>query len=140
MAERPPEEEAALERYGRNLGIAFQLVDDMLDFSAHPTELGKCVGDDFRDGKITLPIILAWARGDEEERAFWRRTLEQLDQRPEDLERAIHLIERHGGLAETLSRARAYARIAVGALSPFPDGPERRALIEAAAFATERSF
>ena len=76
LAERPHSEEEALDRFGRNLGIAFQLVDDMLDFSARQAELGKSVGDDFRDGKITLPVLLAFARGDEEERAFWRRTLE----------------------------------------------------------------
>jgi octaprenyl-diphosphate synthase len=140
MAERPPEEEEALDCFGRNLGIAFQLVDDMLDFSAHQSELGKSVGDDFRDGKVTLPILVAFARGDDEERVFWRRTLEGLDQRPGDLERAIRLVARRGGLAETLARARAYAATAIDALSMFRDGVERRALIEAAAFATERGF
>ena len=106
VAERPHEEEMALDRFGRDLGIAFQLVDDMLDFSARQTELGKSIGDDFRDGKVTLPILLAFARGDEEERAFWRRTLEEMDQCPADLEHATALVERHGALAETLSRAR----------------------------------
>jgi len=139
IAGRPPEEEAALDRFGRDLGIAFQLVDDMLDFSACETELGKSIGDDFRDGKVTLPILLAFARGDDAERAFWRRTLEDMDQQTGDLERATALVERHGALAETLCRARGYAASAVDALSIFPDGPERRALIEAASFATERS-
>ena len=109
VAERPPAEEEALERFGRNLGIAFQLIDDMLDFSARQSELGKSVGDDFRDGKITLPILIALARGDAEERAFWRRTLEDGDQRPGDLERAMRLVERRGALAETL-RARGLRR------------------------------
>jgi octaprenyl-diphosphate synthase len=140
MAERPREEEEALDRFGRNLGIAFQLVDDMLDFSAHPSELGKTVGDDFRDGKVTLPILLAFARGEEEERAFWRRTIEELDQRPGDLDQAIGLVERCGALAETLTRARGYAAGAIDALATFRDGAERRALIEAAIFATERRF
>jgi octaprenyl-diphosphate synthase len=140
MAERPHAEEEALDCFGRNLGIAFQLVDDMLDFSAHQSELGKSVGDDFRDGKVTLPVLVAFARGDEEERTFWRRTIEDLDQRPGDLEQAIRLVARRGALAETLARARAYATTAIDALSIFQDGVERRALIEAAAFATERSF
>src|ERR1043166_7157173 len=140
LADRPVEEDAALGRYGRNLGIPYQLVDDMLDFSAHPSEFGKSVGDDFRDGKITLPIVLAYARGDGEERAFWRRTLEQGEQGPGDLERALRLVERHGALAETRARARAYAAAAVEALSPFPATHLRRALAEAAAFATERGF
>ncbi len=139
MAERPREEEEALDRFGRNLGIAFQLVDDMLDFSARQTELGKCVGDDFRDGKVTLPILVAYGRGDQEERAFWHRALEEMDQRAGDLEQAIELVERHGALAETLSRARAYGATAIDALAIFHDCIERRALIEAAAFATERS-
>jgi octaprenyl-diphosphate synthase len=140
MAERPSEEEEALDRFGRNLGIAFQLVDDMLDFSARQTELGKSVGDDFRDGKVTLPILVAFARGDEEERAFWRRTIEEQDQRAGDLERAIRVVERRGALSETLSRARAYAASAIDALSLFRDGVERRALMDAAGFATERAF
>jgi octaprenyl-diphosphate synthase len=139
LAGRPHEEEEALDRYGRNLGIAFQLVDDMLDFSARQSELGKSIGDDFRDGKVTLPILIAFARGDRDERAFWHRALEDMDQRPGDLERAIALIERHGAAAETLSRARTYAAAAVDSLSNFCDCVERRALIEAAGFATERS-
>jgi len=140
MTERPQEEEDALDRFGRNLGVAFQLVDDMLDFSAHPTELGKSIGNDFRDGKVTLPILVAFARGDKGERAFWRRTIEEQDQRAGDLEQAIRLLERRGALAETLSRARSYAATAIGALSIFRDGIERRALIDAAGFAAERAF
>jgi octaprenyl-diphosphate synthase len=138
LAGRPRAEEEALDRFGRNLGIAFQMVDDMLDFSARQPELGKSIGDDFRDGKVTLPILVALARGDEEERAFWRRTLEKMEQRAGDLERALHLFQRHGALAETLSRARAYAATAIDALAIFPDGAERQALIEAACFATDR--
>src|SRR5205814_5109225 len=85
VAERPHEEETALDRFGRDLGIAFQLVDDMLDFSARQSEIGKSLGDDFRDGKGTLPILLAFARGDEEQRTFWRRTLEAMAQCRADL-------------------------------------------------------
>src|SRR5205807_2448485 len=127
IAERPHEEEVALDRFGRDLGIAFQLVDDMLDFSARQSEIGKSIGDDFRDGKVTLPILIAFARGDEEEQAFWHRTLEDMEQCPDDLEHATALVERRGALAETLSRARSYAASAIDALSIFPDGPERRA-------------
>jgi octaprenyl-diphosphate synthase len=140
VAGRPAEEEEALDRFGRNLGTAFQLVDDMLDFSASQAELGKTVGDDFRDGKITLPVLLAFARGDQTEQGFWRRTLEDLDQRPGDLEHAIHLVERRGALAETLDRSRRYVVAAIDALAMFRDGPERQALIAAAAFAGDRSF
>ena len=140
LAERPADDETALERFGHNLGIAYQLIDDMLDFSAHEAELGKSVGDDFRDGKITLPIVIAFARGDAEERAFWRRTLEEGDQGPGDLDHAIRLLQRSGALAETRARAGCYAAEAAAALAPFPDGPLRRALVETAAFATARGF
>ena len=88
VADRPAAEEAALAAYGDNLGIAFQLIDDALDYSARQAQLGKSVGDDFREGKITLPVLLAFARGGETERAFWRRTLEDLEQREGDLEHA----------------------------------------------------
>ena len=140
IAERPAAEEQALGRFGRNLGVAYQLIDDMLDFSARQSELGKSVGDDFRDGKITLPILIAFARGDAEERAFWRRTLEDGEQDAADLARAIQLVERRGALAETLRRAELYAAEAAAALDVFADGPMRRALIEAAAFTTARGF
>ena len=140
LADRSSDDELALERFGHNLGIAYQLIDDMLDFSAHQTELGKTVGDDFRDGKITLPVVIAFARGDAEERAFWRRTLETGEQGPSDLNHALGILERRGALAETLARARTYATAAIEALARFPDNPMRRALTEAAAFATERRF
>jgi octaprenyl-diphosphate synthase len=140
VADRPPAEEEALERFGRNLGIAYQLIDDMLDFSARESELGKSVGDDFRDGKITLPILIAFARGDADECAFWRRTLEDGVQEAGDLEHAVQLVERRGALAATLERARVYADEAVAALTAFPDGPMRQALIETAAFTTARGF
>src|SRR5438874_10421884 len=140
LAERPIDEEEALARFGRILGFAYQLIVDMLALLARPSELGESVGDDFRDGKITLPIVIAFARGDGEERAFWRRTLEQGEQGPGDLERALRLVERRGALVETLARARVYAAAAIEALSPFPAGPLRRALAEAATFATERGF
>jgi octaprenyl-diphosphate synthase len=140
LAGRPEAEEEALDRFGRNLGIAFQLVDDMLDFSAQSSELGKSVGDDLRDGKVTLPVLIAFARGDDDERRFWRRTIEDLDQRPGDLERAIDLVARRGALAETAARARAYAAAARRALGAFADGPERLALAAAAQFAGDRRF
>ena len=103
VADRPRVEEEALETYGMNLGIAFQLIDDVLDFSAEQAKLGKTVGDDFREGKITLPIILAFRRGDNEERAFWRRTLESLEQTENDLTRALDL------MTATLSPTRCHA-------------------------------
>jgi octaprenyl-diphosphate synthase len=139
IGNRPKVEEEALESFGLNLGIAFQLIDDVLDYSAKQMELGKTIGDDFRDGKITLPVILAFRRGDETERAFWRRALEDLEQRDDDLERAISLLDRHGALRDTIARAGHYGAIARDALGIFPDSPEKRAFLEAIDFSIERA-
>jgi octaprenyl-diphosphate synthase len=139
LSNRPRVEEEALDSFGLNLGIAFQLIDDVLDYSARQIELGKTIGDDFREGKITLPLILAFRRGDEEERAFWRRSVEDLEQRDSDLERAIALLDRHGALRDTIARASHYGAIARDALGIFPDGPEKRAFLEAIDFSIERA-
>jgi len=139
VAARPRAEAEALDSYGLNLGIAFQLVDDVLDYSSRIDKLGKNVGDDFRDGKITLPIVLAFRRGSESERAFWRRTLEELEQREGDLEHAIKLMERHAALRDTVLRARHYGAIARDALGIFPESVEKRALLELIDFCIARA-
>ncbi len=140
VADRPRAEADAMEAYGLNLGIAFQLVDDMLDYSAKQAELGKTVGDDFRDGKITLPIVIAFAKGDEEEKAFWRRTLEEQQQTPDDLAHAQALLRRYGALEATMERARQYGAAARAALAPFPAGPVKAALDEVVGFCIARAF
>lgn len=129
VADRPAEDQAALRAYGRALGVAFQLVDDALDYSAEQAKLGKTVGDDFREGKITLPVLLAFARGSEEERAFWRRTIEQREQGEDDLERATALMRDRGALTDTIRRAEDYGAEARAALARFPDSPARQAMI-----------
>lgn len=139
VAGRDGEVEERLGAYGRNLGIAFQLVDDALDYAADRQRLGKSLGDDFREGKITLPVIVAIARGDAEERAFWRRTLAELDQRPGDFERAVELIRRHDAIGETLRRARAYGEAAREALAGFPPSPLRTAMLDLVDFAIARA-
>ena len=140
VADRPKVEEDALETFGMNLGIAFQLIDDVLDFSAKQAKLGKTVGDDFREGKITLPIILAFRRGGDEERVFWRRTLEDLDQSDGDLDRAIGLLEKHGALDDTVERARHYGAIARDAMGIFDDSPHKQALVDVIDFCIERAY
>jgi len=140
VAGRPKAEEDALDSYGLNLGIAFQIVDDVLDYAAHQATLGKEVGDDFRDGKITLPVVLSFLRGDESEREFWRRTLERQEQDDGDLAHAVMLMEKHGSLRDSIERARHYGAVARDALGVFPDGPEKRALIELVDFAISRSY
>jgi octaprenyl-diphosphate synthase len=122
-----------------NLGIAFQLVDDALDYVGRQADLGKTVGDDFREGKITLPVILAFLRGGRIDREFWKRTIEKLDQQQGDLEHALVLMERHHSVADTLERARHYGAMARDALGLFPDTPLKAALLEAVDFAIDRA-
>jgi octaprenyl-diphosphate synthase len=140
VAERPMVEEEALDTFGLNLGIAFQLIDDVLDYSAKQAQLGKTIGDDFREGKITLPIILAFRRGSGEERAFWRRTLENLEQEDQDLETALSYLEKHNALNDTVDRARHYGSIARDALGIFPDNPEKKALSHLIEFCIDRAY
>ncbi|GBD40813.1 Octaprenyl diphosphate synthase [bacterium HR39] len=139
VAGRDEETEEKLGAYGRNLGIAFQLVDDALDYAADRERLGKSLGDDFREGKITLPVIVAIARGSATERAFWRRTLAELDQRPGDFERAVELVRRHDAIGETLRRAQAFGEAAKAALSGFPASPLRTAMLDLVDFAIARA-
>ncbi len=129
-----------LDSFGRNLGIAFQLVDDALDYAADQQALGKSVGDDFKEGKITLPVILAFRRGGEDERAFWRRTQEKLEQQPGDLEQAQVLMRRHAAIADTLERARYYGDLAHRELARFPDGEAKAALAAVVDFSIERAY
>ena len=140
VAEAGEDAEEALEAYGRNLGIAFQLVDDAIDYSSDSATMGKGVGDDFRDGKMTLPVILAYARGSDAEREFWRQAITGARTSDEDLDRAIALVGSTQALADTLERARIYARRAIDALAPFPAGKARAALVEAAEFAVARAY
>ncbi|WP_408906360.1 polyprenyl synthetase family protein [Roseomonas sp. 18066] len=139
VAERPKAEAEALDSYGRNLGIAFQLVDDALDYSAAQEKLGKTVGDDFREGKITLPVLLAFARGNETERGFWRRVLEERDQKESDLAEALTLMGRHRAIEDTILRARHYGDLAIAALDGFADCPEKAALTGVVEFCIARA-
>src|SRR6201999_590869 len=120
--------------YGENLGIAFQLVDDALDYSGRQALMGKSVGDDFREAKMTLPIILAHARADDAARAFWKRVIETGNQTEADLNRAITLVEETGAIQETMRRARAYADAAKKALAMLPQSPIKSALTDIADF------
>jgi octaprenyl-diphosphate synthase len=132
-------EAAALESYGRNLGIAFQLVDDALDYGGRAASLGKNVGDDFREGKITLPVVLAFRRGTAEERAFWQRTLQEGNRQDGDLEMAVEFMQRHSALKDTILRARHYGAIAIDALAIFPESEYRDALTLLVEFCINRN-
>ncbi len=138
IANKGKSERNALKSYGMNLGLAFQLVDDVLDYGGKVGELGKNTGDDFREGKITLPVILAYRRGTEDERAFWRKAIEEGHSSDENLEKAISLINKYGSLADTITRARHYGTIAADALAPLPGSPIKDALLEVIDFCIER--
>src|SRR5947208_7676382 len=139
LAGRPRAEQTACRSFGMNLGIAFQLVDDALDYGGKSAKLGKNVGDDFREGKITLPVVLSFRRGGEAERAFWRRTLEQGDVAEKDLEIALGLMVKHRALEDTIRRAQHYGAIAKDALALFPDSAMKAALSETVDFCIRRT-
>jgi octaprenyl-diphosphate synthase len=139
IASRPKDEQSACRSFGMNLGIAFQLVDDALDYGGTAAKLGKNVGDDFREGKITLPVVLAFRRGSESERTFWRRTLEEGEASDADLEHAISLMTKHRALEDTVKRARHYGAIATDALALFPASTMKEALEETVEFCICRS-
>src|SRR5579864_1243070 len=139
LSSRPKAEQAACRSFGMNLGITFQLVDDVLDYGGAAAKLGKNVGDDFREGKITLPVVLAFRRGGEVEREFWRRTLERGEAVEADLEHAIGLLIKHRTLEDTIGRAHHYGAIARDALALFPDSPMKMALAETVDFCIART-
>ena len=139
VAERPAAQEAALAGYGMNVGIAFQLVDDALDYAADQAKLGKTVGDDFREGKITLPVLVAYAAGDAERAAFWRRTIEDSEQTADDLAHAMDLMARHDAIRATLDRAARSAAEAKAKLAIFPDSPIKACLLGVADYTVSRA-
>jgi octaprenyl-diphosphate synthase len=139
IAKRPADEEAALRSYGRNLGLAFQLVDDALDYSGDSESLGKSVGDDFREGKITLPVILSFRRGSDKDREFWNRTIVEGEIQDGDLEHAIGLMKKHKAIEATIERARSYGSIARDALAIFRESRERSAMQDVIDFCIARA-
>ncbi len=139
LSGREKAELTACRLFGMNLGIAFQLVDDALDYGGAAAKLGKNIGDDFRDGKITLPVVLAFRRGGDAEREFWRCTLERGDTKNSDLEHAIGLMTKHRALEDTIGRAQHYGAIARDALALFPDSAMKTALAETVDFCISRT-
>jgi octaprenyl-diphosphate synthase len=139
LGERPKAEQTACRSYGINLGIAFQLIDDALDYSGKAQKLGKNVGDDFREGKITLPVLLSFRRGSESERAFWNRTLTQGEINDDDLDTAIALMAKHRAIDDTIGRAHHYGSMAKDALALIPACDMKEALEETVDFCIARA-
>jgi octaprenyl-diphosphate synthase len=140
IAERSEAEEAALDAYGRNLGIAFQLVDDAIDYVSDASTMGKDAGDDFREGKMTLPVILAYARGDEAARGFWKEAISGRRVSDSDFAEAIDLVRASRAVDDTLARARHYGQRAIDALGGFAPGAAKDAMVEAVEFAVARAY
>ncbi|MDF1620864.1 polyprenyl synthetase family protein [Pseudothioclava nitratireducens] len=138
IAGAPEAQVRALFDYGDALGIAFQMVDDLLDYSGAADSIGKNVGDDFRERKLTLPVIKAVAKADAEERDFWRRVIEKGDQKDGDLEQALALMAKHGTLNATRDEALAWAAKARTALSALPNHPLREMLDDLADYVVAR--
>ena len=139
LASKDKAELAACRSFGMNLGIAFQLIDDALDYGGKSAKLGKNVGDDFREGKITLPVVLSFRRGDDKERGFWNRTLGKGEINDGDLETAISLMTKHHAIEDTVGRARHYGAIATDALALVPKSEIKTALEETVAFCIARA-
>jgi octaprenyl-diphosphate synthase len=139
LAGRPKAEITACRSFGANLGVAFQLIDDALDYGGSSAKLGKNVGDDFREGKITLPVVLSFRRGNEAEREFWRRTLEKSDIRDGDIEIALATMRKHRALEDTVERARHYGAMAHDALGLFPQSAWKAALLDVVDFCVSRA-
>lgn len=140
LADVSPAYQDAMQAYGRNLGVAFQLVDDALDYSGRQALMGKTVGDDFREGKVTLPVIFAFARADEKGRKFWSKAIETGRQSERDLDHAITLVEQTGAIADTVARARTFAGQARQALADVTTCPLRDVLAAVADFCVERAY
>ena len=139
IADRDRTERSAFRSYGTNLGLAFQLIDDALDYGGSSKDLGKKVGDDFREGKITLPVVLAYRRGSDGDRAFWKKVIVDAAIEDGDLEHAISLMHDYDAITDTIERARHYGSVARDALAPFPDSRHQTALLEAVDFCINRA-
>jgi octaprenyl-diphosphate synthase len=140
VASKSEVEEEALQVYGLNLGIAFQLIDDVLDYSAKQRELGKEIGNDFKTGKITLPVILSYRRSNEKERKYLKKCLSDMSQDKNDLEETITIMEKNKSLKDTVSRAEHYGNVARDALGIFPHSDIKEALNDTIDFCINRAY
>ncbi len=138
IAGAPEEHVRALFTYGDDLGIAFQMADDLLDYEGAAQDIGKNTGDDFRERKMTLPVIKAVAQADAAERAFWVRVIEKGQQADGDLAEAMALLKKHGALEAARADALAHAAKARAALLSLPDSPMRQCLADLADYVVSR--
>ena len=128
----------ALKNYGIELGIAYQLIDDALDYVPNNILFDKSIGDDFKDGKISYPIIVSWSNGTKKEKNFWDKVIRDLDQDDEDFNNAIDLIKKYNGIEETYKLAKVHSQNAINALSIFKNSEDKESMIELAEFSVQR--
>jgi len=138
IAEAGPQACMALRHYGTNLGLAFQLVDDALDYGGSTNALGKNTGDDFREGKITMPVILSYARSTPQQRTFWQQAMEEAANDTAAFDEAIALLHQHGALEATIARARQFGDKARQALDSMPQNAQKQALLDVVDFCISR--
>tara|TARA_B100001287_G_scaffold227781_1_gene197769 strand:+ start:776 stop:1813 length:1038 start_codon:yes stop_codon:yes gene_type:complete len=119
----------ALKSFGTNFGMTFQLVDDAIDYSSNKTILGKNIGDDFKEGKITLPIILAFGRSNDKEKEFWQRTISKLKQEKGDFEKALEIINKYQCIEDTIIRANHFSNVAMDSIDIFKDNKYKEYLV-----------
>jgi len=140
ICNRSPEEHEALRQYGENLGITFQLIDDMLDYSSDSLTLGKKTGDDFYEGKVTLPVIIAYEAGHEKEKQFWHRTMVEQNQQKNDFEQALKYMKKYQAFSIIQSKANHYATQAAQALEIFKDSEMKNLLQRLAFYCVHRPY
>jgi len=119
----------ALKTFGTNFGISYQLVDDALDYYSSASKLGKNVGDDFKEGKITLPVILAYLRSNKDEKKFWDRTIKNLNQNEDDFSKGVDLINKYNCIDDTIARAKHFSNIALDSLGIFDENEFKKTLL-----------
>ena len=130
----------SLKKFGEELGISYQLVDDALDYLPDNKTLGKSIGDDFKDGKISYPIIVSWENGTDAERKFWERVIKDLNQNSEDFRKALNLINKYNGIKKTYELAKIHSQNAIKSLSIFENSEDKESLIEVAEFSLKRLY
>ncbi len=133
------EEVLKIAEFGKCIGISFQLIDDAMDYSSDSNKTGKRKGDDFREGKVTLPLIMAVIKGNQKEKNFWKRVIEDLDQNEGDFEEALKIINKYDTIEETIKKAKSYSDSAIKIIGSLPQNPYRDALIEISSFSTYRN-
>ena len=133
-------QEKALHEFGKNIGMAFQITDDTLDYCSNDLSLGKNIGDDFKEGKITLPIILAYGRSNNKEKVFWKRTISNLKQEQGDFDQALEIINKYQCIEDTITRANHFSNVAVDSIDIFKNNQFKEKLVSLVSTSISRIY